>query len=158
MVRNVALPLVLVALAACKDKPAGPPKPVAEAARPAPAPAPAPALAPAPAADESDENLDRAPTADEIDRCAKLYILAAACGWAFDHEFGWIKSTHMTRLGDNVARRACTVDKLANDDGPQLPMPRYTADQLARLDAAARGGCAAFRAELAKYGTVHEQR
>jgi hypothetical protein len=156
MLRFAALALVVVS--ACKDKPKPAAAPPAQRA-PAPAPAPAPGPSPALAAAEppaTDDGLDRPPTPGEVDRCARLYIVAARCGYAFDHEVGWYPSTHRTTLGDNVARRACAVDKVTTDDGPQMPMPRYDAAAVAQLAGAA--DCDGFVSLLRGHGPVRNQR
>jgi hypothetical protein len=108
-------------------------------------------------AEPDGEDWDRAPTAEEIDRCAILRGLSRACGWGYDPEFGWMKRKPENATA-KVARKECTLDTIADDNGWQLPVPLYDAKVIEALTAAhTAGGCKAFRAELEKHGMVNDQ-
>lgn len=93
------------------------------------------------------EDLDRAPTADEIDRCARTLTVTAACGVHHDPEFGWVGGKKQ-KVTAAAARKACTVDKLATEDGYALPVTLLDAGELGKLEAAAKQGCAQVKAAL----------
>lgn len=101
----------------------------------------------APIEPASPDTDDRPPTPDEIERCARLLVITAACGLYDDAELGWQKSdVKTTTLAQ--ARTACTVPALYTEGGRALPVKLLPDAKLGALEAAATRGCRALRHTL----------
>ncbi len=84
----------------------------------------------------------RKPTDDEIDRCARLLIIATRCGISDDFEFGWIKGEAPRKMSPHEARTACAVDRIEDEDGMSaFPATVFEPAVLAKVEAAMKGGC-----------------
>ncbi|MFN0250691.1 MAG: hypothetical protein ACKV2T_27675 [Kofleriaceae bacterium] len=84
---------------------------------------------------------DRPPTPDEIERCARLLVITAACGLDDDLEFGWMQGKKQ-RKSMVTARSECSVSTIGfTEGGRELPVKLLDASHLATLETAAKRGC-----------------
>jgi hypothetical protein len=88
------------------------------------------------------------PTADEIDRCARVYAVTLACGIGRDEEFGWVKADKK-KLTRDQSRKECSPDMSANEDGESaFPVPILPEDKVMKITVAALDGCGALKKTL----------
>jgi hypothetical protein len=97
----------------------------------------------------------RAPTAEEIDRCASLLVMSRGCGLAsWDFEYGFVKGAAVTVAKDS-ATEECSKGRMESGDD-WMAVPVYDEAALAKLTDAHGRGCPAFEAALSEHAMIND--
>jgi hypothetical protein len=102
---------------------------------------------PYPAGDRMPDQENRKPTAEEVDRCARLLIAVEACEVAYDPEVGWY-GVPKKAWKPAAAHKACDVPMLFKGNASAMPVHLLAADAQAKVEAGAQQGCAQLKAAL----------
>lgn len=81
------------------------------------------------------------PTAEEVDRCARLYASTLDCGIGYDYEFGWVKA-EKKQLTRDESHKLCDVPSTTNEDGMSaFPVPVLDEEKVKKVTIAHLESC-----------------